>query len=353
MNNTLMLAEKTRVNDSVKTVVATLLKNCRREPVQLQASAFAPSNIALCKYWGKRDPHLNLPVTASLSLSLGCYGASTQISEWEGEEDYIQVNQQEIETGSPLAAGFKTRLSQFLDLIRPSIQTRYRIETESSVPIAAGLASSASGFAALVLAVDQLYGWNLPREHLSILARLGSGSACRSLWQGFVEWRRGDALDGMDSHGLHLNKPWAALRFGLLLVDQGQKPLSSRWAMQITQETSLFYQLWPEKVNQDFRQLKLAIDTQNFSLLGEAAESNAQAMHALMMTATPSIVYTLPDTLQWMQKVWECRKAGLPVYFTQDAGPNLKLLFLEEQTDEIVRQFPGVQVVAPFLAREV
>jgi len=353
-----------------KDIVEQLLKNQPKEPVSIQeqAQAFAPSNIALCKYWGKRDEQLNLPLTNSLSISLGKLGACTRISEMENDrpvvipadagiqskitnniQDSICVNGHELSAWQSLQENsFGQRLTKFLDLFRPRPSVRYRVETEVNIPIAAGLASSACGFAALVKALKKLYGWDLSAIELSVLARLGSGSACRSLWDGFVEWEKGERDDGLDSKATRMEAVWPELRVGLLIVDQKQKTISSRLAMQRTKETSIFYRQWPKKVDQDLKIIKDAIAAKDFIALGEAAESNAIAMHALMLTAKPAIQFSSPETLNLMQHVWKYRAEGLSVYFTQDAGPNLKLLFLEKDQNTIHELFPNVLVVDPW-----
>ncbi len=203
-------------------VVQRLLAGLAREPINTQAVAFAPTNIALCKYWGKRNTELNLPMTSSLSISLGDKGATTEVAEIQGQDE-IWLNQQKVDLGTT----FAQRLVQFLDLFRPAAKVAYRVRTQINIPVAAGLASSACGFAAVVLALDKLYGWELDESALSIIARLGSGSAARSLWHGFVEWHAGIAEDGMDSYAQLLPWQWPQLRIGLHIINSQQKPLSS------------------------------------------------------------------------------------------------------------------------------
>ena len=305
-------------------------------------SAWAPSNVALCKYWGKRDTELNLPVTSSLSISLGNKGAFTQIKQ-EGEIDSYIVNGVSID----LASKFAIRLQNFLNLFRFQ-HTHYLIKVDTNVPIAAGFASSACGFAALVQALNQLYDWRLSKKDLSILARLGSGSACRSLYEGFIEWQKGDSYDGMDSYGVRLEYIWPELRIGALVISAEEKPISSTAAMQHTVNTSLFYNSWSEQVVSDLAAIKLALARKDFVMLGQTAENNARAMHALMQSAQPPIVYTLSETVAAIRKVQELRLAGIPIFFTQDAGPNLQLLFLAEYESVVLRAFPELDVVLPF-----
>ncbi len=322
-------------------IVRLILKD---RPGQAKSSgrAFAPTNIALCKYWGKRDDELNLPVTSSLSISLGRLGSEATIR--LAERDEIVLNGETLEAGS----AFHRRLFEYLDLVRPAPAARFRVEAVNTIPTAAGFASSASGFATLALALNDLFGWNLDRRSLSILARLGSGSAARSLFEGFVIWHAGAAEDGMDSFAEPLPETWPDLRLGLVVIEAKQKPIGSREAMKRTVRTSPLYAAWPGKVAADLGELRGAIRDRDFERLGRAAESNALTMHATMMAAWPPVIYWLPESVATIERVAALREKGTPVYLTMDAGPNVKLLFLEKDTAAITEHFPGVQVVAPF-----
>ena len=315
-----------------------------KKPVVDNATAFAPSNIALIKYWGKRDEELNLPYTSSLSISLGKKGTVTSLTNSQDLTDYIYLNKTLIPHHHPAAQ----RIIQFLNLFRLPSQQYWCIHTETNLPIAAGLASSASGFAALTLALNQWFGWDLSLQKLSILARLGSGSACRSLWHGFVKWHPGEMEEGIDSYAELLPVQWPELRIGLLIINTNTKAISSREAMRHTVNTSSLYNSWPLQVKDDFLPMEHAIQHKNFTLLGETAEANALAMHATMLSARPAILYSQPETIQLMQRVWQLRQQGIAVYFTQDAGPNLKLLFLETDLPAIANAFPEIEVIAPF-----
>ena len=309
--------------------------------------AWAPSNVALCKYWGKRDVILNLPVTSSLSLALGNKGAFTQIKQ-EGTSDSYIVNGKPIS----LASTFARRLQNFLNLFRPQ-GAYYFVNIDTNVPIAAGLASSACGFASLVQALNQLYDWRLSKKDLSILARLGSGSASRSLFTGFVEWKRGESYDGMDSYSVQLKDIWPELRVGMLVFTTQTKTITSTAAMQHTVNTSPLYDSWPQRITQDLAELKLALAQKDFVKLGQVAEVNALAMHELMRAAQPPIVYSLSETKAAMEKIRELRLADIPIFFTQDAGPNLQLLFLAEHEPVVLRVFPELDVILPFVDSSV
>jgi diphosphomevalonate decarboxylase len=310
-------------------------------PVQQTGTGTAPSNIALCKYWGKRNEALKLPLTGSLSISLGELGTTTRIR--ISEEDRFTLNGQEQ---NPEARASQ-RLFSFLDLFRTPDQ-RLTIESENTIPMAAGLASSASGFAALVLALNDLFGWNLDHRNLSILARLGSGSACRSLDHGFVEWHKGEAADGSDSFASRLDVRWPDFRVGILTLSESEKPVGSSEGMKRTVETSALYTAWPEEAGRALPRIRTAIHEKDFPALGRAAEQNALAMHATMMSAWPPILYWRPGTVEVLHRVHTLRASGTEVYATMDAGPNVKLLFLKAAEPALKEAFPGAQVITPF-----
>ncbi len=305
-----------------------------------RGEAFAPANIALCKYWGKRDAELNLPVNSSLSISLGKLGTRTVVK-FAKSADRIFLN------GKHAPKAFAARLSAYLDLFRADGQF-FEVRTKNNIPTAAGLASSASGFAALIKALDQLMGWGFNPRELSMLARLGSGSATRSLYDGFAIWNAGQRADGMDSYAEPLDAPWDSLRVGILEVSKARKKTGSTEGMNRTRETSELYEAWPAQADCDYDELRTAIVAQDFPMLGKTAENNALAMHATMMAAWPPLCYWKPQSVSLMHKVWAAREEGLELYFTMDAGPNLKLLFLQENQAAVKKLFPKVQVVIPF-----
>ena len=325
-----------------KDIVDQVLRG-RKANLTAEATAYAPANIALCKYWGKRDGELNLPVTSSLSISLGKFGSKARFA-IGGDHDSVTLNGRVIDSTEP----FAQRLFAFLDLFRPAPGAHFQVNAENSIPTAAGFASSASGFAVVVLALNKLFGWQLDERSLSILARLGSGSASRSIYTGFVEWHAGTSADGMDSYAEPLAEIWPELRLGLLVVSGAEKPIGSRAAMKRTVETLPLYAAWPGKVAADLAELKAAIRAKDFERLGRTAESNAMAMHATMIAAWPPVIYWLPESLVEIRRVAALRERGVPVYLTMDAGPNIKLLFLDKDADAVQRTFPTAQIIAPF-----
>ena len=330
---------------SQRDVILHFLSNDQlRLPKKEKGEAFAPTNIALCKYWGKRNVELNLPMTSSLSIALPHHGVKTTLTVSSQPYDVVILNDTLLSPDSL----FVMRLVHYLDLFRTSNTWFLNINIEMNVPVAAGFASSAAGFASLILALNDLFDWQLPKQALSIFARLGSGSAARSLWTGFVEWHRGQWDHGMDSYGEPLKAVWPQLCIGLVTISDQEKSILSRVAMQRTMETSCFYPIWPRKVLQDLAKLKEAIYSKDFSALGQTAENNALAMHAMMLTSTPPICYWLPETIDAIHRIWEVRKSGLEVYFTEDAGPNLKLLFLDENINKICKIFDTLNIITVF-----
>lgn len=315
-----------------------------KQPVNEKGLSFAPTNIALCKYWGKRNIELNLPVTSSLSVSLPDKGALTTMTVRDEPEDLIILDGKTLDNNSH----FVKRTVDYLDLFRPLKNWHLQIEISMNIPVAAGLASSACGFASIITCLNDLFQWRLSQQYLSILARIGSGSACRSLWQGFVEWHVGASADGMDSFAEPLPFEWPELYIGILSLSDKEKAISSRQAMQRTVDSSVLYGNWPKKVLQDLIILKQALHKKNFALLGGAAESNALSMHATMLSSWPPICYFLPETIEAMLRVWQLRKDGLDLYFTEDAGPNLKLIFLEKDKKIIQSLFPSLEVIRLF-----
>ncbi len=315
----------------------------RKSDAAASGKAYAPANIALCKYWGKRNDELNLPVTSSLSISLGHLGTTTTIEPKNGRDE-ILLNGRPV----PDDTGFAKRLRSFLDLFRAAPDAGYRVVTCNTIPTAAGLASSASGYAALVKALDSLCGWNLPARDLSVLARLGSGSASRSVYDGFVEWHAGKFDDGSDSFSERIETAWPGFAIGLVKISVEEKSISSRDAMKGTVESSVLYESWPKQVDRDLIAIKNAIRDRNLSALGQAAENNALAMHATAIAAWPPTLFWWPESVKAMQRVWALRNQGLPVYFTMDAGPNVKLLAEKQNVREIQKEFPDAEWVTPY-----
>jgi diphosphomevalonate decarboxylase len=318
-------------------------------------TARAGTNIAFVKYWGKRDKILNLPATGSLSLTLAGLGSETRVrfatdAGEPGGLDRVLLG------GAPADERFAGRVRGFLDLVRARAGVRLpaEVSTSNTVPTAGGLASSASGFAALALAATRAAGLQLSPVELSVLARRGSGSAARSIFGGFAEMAAGKALDGSDAHAEQLLGPEAwDVRLVVALTTRAQKPLGSTAAMERTAATSPYYASWVESTARELPEARAAVGARDLPRLGGIAERSALRMHACALSADPAIIYWNPTTLAVVRAVLDLRAAGTPAWFTIDAGPHVKVLCDAGQADGIktaVGQIPGVQgtiVAAP------
>ena len=306
------------------------------------ATAYAPSNITLSKYWGKSDNAINLPLNSSLSLSLGHLGTTTTVS--PADQDTLVFNGKFFDVHEP----FAKRVFNFIDYFRANRTLPLKVESSNSIPTATGLASSASGFAALTLALDKAFHLQLPESTLSIIARIGSGSAARSLWHGFARWNRGKCADGMDSYAHHLPIEWPALRIAIITVDTKQKSHSSRDGMNHTMATSPLFINWPAQAERDCDTIEKALRNRDFVTMGETAEANALGMHATMLAARPTLQYLKSQSWSVLETLWKARSEGLVAYATMDAGANIKILYLENAEPSIKELFPSANCIAPF-----
>lgn len=281
-----------------------------------RATAVAHPNIALVKYWGKRDATMNLPATGSLSMTLDVFPTTTTVTVDAGlATDSLELDGEEL-AGTPL-----DRVARFLDLVRElaGSTSRARVVTTNAVPTGAGLASSASGFAALAVAASAAYGLDLTPRELSVLARRGSGSASRSIVSGVAVWHAGD--DDATSFA----EPTAAPDMAMVIatVEEREKPVSSRVAMVRTAETSPFYPAWVTSTAETLDRMVDACAAGDLDLVGRIAETNALRMHALIQSCDPPIRYLTSASLQVLDRIEALRADGVLAYATIDAGPNV------------------------------
>ena len=314
-----------------------------------KGKARAYTNIALIKYWGKKNESLILPMNNSLSLTLDAFYTETEVSFSEAytEDQFYLDNQLQDEKATK-------KISAFLDIVREKAGTtkKAKVISQNFVPTAAGLASSASGLAALAGACNEALKLGLDDQALSRLARRGSGSACRSIFGGFVEWEKGHDDQSSYAHPISSDGFEDHLAMVFLLLNEQKKDVSSRDGMRRTVETSSFYQGWLDSVEADLYQLKQAIKTKNFQLLGETMEQNGLKMHGTTLAARPPFTYWSPDSLKAMQAVRDLRNQGIPCYFTMDAGPNVKVLVQKDHLDKVKTTFSDLfssqQVISAF-----
>ena len=269
-----------------------------------------------------------IPTTSSLSLTLDETWTTTTVSfdGGNGDADAVRIN------GSAPGGTALARVTRFLDLVRErsGIAQRASVDSTSTVPLAAGLASSAAGFAALAAAASRAAGMDLDGRALSRLARRGSGSAARSVFGGLVLWNAGE--DDATSYAEPIEEPAGDTVSGLdlamvvVVLSDGRKTISSTRAMKQTMTASPLYPAWVEASREDLRAALEAVRSGDLARLGEVAEANALGMHASMMAARPAIMYWLPRTIEVLHTVRAMRQDGLPAWATIDAGPNVKVL---------------------------
>ena len=283
----------------------------------MQAKAKAQPNIALIKYWGKRDLEKNLPAVGSISITLSdLYSEMTVEIDASLVHDVLLVNGDE--SRSMLA-----RVSSCIDNVAGSDRPFVRVSSAGNFPIAAGLASSASAFAALVVAADSAFGLTRSNDELVNLAGRASGSAARSLLGGFVELENRD--DAVAVHSLLGADEWP-LKVVVAITEPGPKPVSSGDAMEISRKTSPFYDRWVEQQSEDLGEARAAIQDRDLARLGAIAEHNCLKMHSVMWGSRPPMMYWNSATVACMQTVRDLQADGVGVFFTIDAGPQLKAI---------------------------
>jgi diphosphomevalonate decarboxylase len=310
--------------------------------VTSSVTAIAHPNIAIIKYWGKRNETLNLPAAGSLSLTLGPIGTRTTVT-WGQNTDSLTLSGQML-TGREL-----TKVSRFLDLVRamrPELGGA-AVVSANDFPTASGLASSSSAFAALAVAATRAAGLQLDEQSLSMLARQGSGSAARSVCDGFARMHGGKRQDGTDAWAetVFASDHWD-LRVVIGVTTEAQKEVKSTDGMNLTMRTSPYYQAWVDSVEPSIDQTIAAISARDFARLAELAEASALQMHASAIAAVPGVLYWRGATVELIHAVRQWReREGVPVFFTIDAGPHIKVFTPAENAANVaarLQQVPGV-----------
>jgi diphosphomevalonate decarboxylase len=299
----------------------------------------AHSNIALAKYWGKRDVERNLPDVPSLSLTLGALSTTTSVRfDPMASEDDVVLD------GTPAEPAARAKVTALLDRVRreAGLTARAVVISTNDFPTASGLASSASGFAALALATLGAAGLSWSSPEVSALARASSVSAARSVFGGFVTLAAGAA------HADPLEVDASGLRMVIAITSIGPKKVGSTQGMLHTQRTSPYYDAWRTAAPQIYGDLRAALLENDFERVGAAMEQSALCMHASMFAAAPGLIYLNPSTLAAIDVVRALRARGVFAFFTMDAGPHVKVLTLAEDAVAVRRELemvPGVQKV--------
>lgn len=307
----------------------------------------AGSNIAFIKYWGVADASINLPLNSSVSMTLAEAHTTTTV-EWdvhdELPEDVILVND------APLAANAAARVTRHLNRIRALAGENHRahVASRNNFPIASGIASSASGFAALTVAASKALGLDLSSNELSALARLGSGSASRSLFGGYVQWDRGDDAESSVARELFPAEHWKLMDV-VAVVSTEEKLVSSEGGHGLA-ATSPLCEARVSSAERTLPHVVDAIRERDLEQLGSWIELDAVAMHAVMMTSSPGLYYWLPGTLEIMLAVQQWRREdGLRAYFTIDAGPNVHVICEPRDVSEASDRLRSLECVTDLI----
>lgn len=287
----------------------------------MKSTAKAPANIAFIKYWGKKDEVLRIPINDSISMNLSNAYTTTTVefsSVYPSDETYYGDNKMEAKESR--------RVIDHLDRIRKlaKVQIKAKVVTRNSFPKGVGIASSASGFAALTLAAADALGLKLPEKKLSVLARLGSGSACRSIPDGFVLWKTGKSSNESYAYSLYDEKYWD-LRDIIAVVSEDKKKITSTKGHEDA-GNSIFFEARIKNLPRRIVELKEVLQNKDIKKFGELVEKEAIELHTIMMTQTPPLFYWNKDTMDIIHQVHHWRNEGTEVYFTIDAGHNVHLI---------------------------
>jgi len=317
----------------------------------MKASAIANPNIALVKYWGKRNKELMLPNNGSISMTVSDMTTHTTVDfDEKYENDVLIINGEEMRPGQE---DYDDYMGAFMKVVREMTgnQTKVKVVSKNTFPTAAGLASSASGFAAVALAVSKALGLPTDPKSISMLARRGSGSASRSASGGFVEWHRGELEDGSDCFAEQIAPPehWSEFRMVTVITTTKEKKVKSRAGMKQTVANCPYYSSWLETVNDDLDKIRQGILDKDFTAVAKTAEMNCLKMHATMITTDPPIIYWNPVTMRVIHSVMDWRDEGMETYFTIDGGPQVKIMCLEKDVEEIQRHLQEIEGIEQVL----
>lgn len=306
-----------------------------------EARALAHPNVALVKYWGKSNTTYNIPDTPSVSIGLEALTTETKIK--ESQVDQITIDGHVVED---------QKILMWLDALRKVHEIPpVSITSQSNFPANSGLASSASGFAALTEAINQAFdlSWDLPQK--ASWSRLGSASAARSItgsWSTLIPTSSGsDNMFGCELFRIHDSMYWN-LRVVVAITETAPKAISSTEGMRLSRETSPFYPSWVESTQRDFDVATVAIHNQDFSQLAEVTESSCRKMHALMLSTEPPLRYWNSTTLGCLDAVEKLQNRQIPVFYSIDAGPQVKAICSSDVIDTVANalaQVSGVRQV--------
>ncbi|WP_297897034.1 diphosphomevalonate decarboxylase [uncultured Campylobacter sp.] len=306
------------------------------------------ANIAIVKYWGKKDAKKMIPATSSISLTLNDMFTETEMEFISGEDIKISV-EKEMKNGDykdkfsnmtdlfylngELQDSVHTeKISKVVDLFRKNRSQKVKISTTNNMPTAAGLSSSSSGLSAVIKACNELFGKNYTQSELAQISKFGSGSSSRSFFGPIAAWDK-------DTGEIYEVRTDLKLAMIVLVLNENKKEISSRNGMELCAKTSTYFDEWVKQSEIDFINMKKYLAENDFEKVGTLTEENALRMHKTTETANPPFTYFNEKTYEAMDFVKNLRNNGEKCYFTMDAGPNVKVLCLEENLEKLAEIF--------------
>lgn len=309
----------------------------------MKQTAQAPSNIAIIKYWGKKNSKLDLPFSSTISINYNNLFTQTTV------EFNPKLQKDAVTIDGKSNAQETKRVSTHLDIIRKlaKIKTKAKVVSKNNFPKSSGLASSASGFAALTAAGAKAAGLNLKEKQLTALARLGSGSASRSIPSGFVKWEKGTNHQTSYARSLYPASYWN-LDILVIIVNNNAKKTSSTQGHSAA-VSSPFFNIRTKNLDKKIKKIESALKSKNFKLFGQTLETEALELHAIALTSIPPIIYWEPKSIQIMKLCHALRQKDIDVYFTFDAGPQPVLFCQQKDTPKVMvalkSQVKDIQII--------
>lgn len=279
-------------------------------------------NIAIVKYWGKKEynPYL-IPLVPSISYRAEHLYTKTKIVLSNKDEFYLNETLQDEKESE--------KIFSYINKIVPNRTKKIKIVSYNIMPTAAGLASSSSAYSALIMELNKFFSLNLSVKEMAKLASIGSGSAGRSFYNLSAFDEKGEIYE------LHTN---LNLKMAAIILSSSKKSISSRKAMELCVKTSPFIDEWVKIGKKSFEDMKIALNKDDFDTVGKIMETNTMFMHKTMITSTPSFTYLTDESYDCIEYIKKLRLNGLKVYFTTDAGPNVKVLYLKEDEEEVIKK---------------
>lgn len=312
----------------------------------MKTSAIANANLALVKYWGKYNTELKTPMNDNLAINLDALRTHTTVEFGDYSDDQITLNGKN--------SSDNRKILSHLNRIRKKagFNQKAKVVSENNFPTATGLASSASGFAALTLAATRAVDLDLSKKEMSILSRKGSGSSARSIYGGFVEWKAG--AHEKDSYAFQVkDEHWMDIRDVIAVVNESEKKVSSTAGMAKTVETSPFYQARLADAQKNLMEIRAGILDKDFKRIGMYTEYDSLSLHATMMTTRPPLIYWSGGSIEIIHLIRELSKEGIPAYHSIDAGPNVHVLTLPDYETELATKLEELEEVQEIITSKI